>query len=304
MTNYDEEQGPEVQIERVGEAEEGRQTGKLGEEFKEFGNQLMRAVRAVADSEELRRLGNEITDSLKDIGEEIQETYEQTRRKEEVRAVGEQAKRVTRALTGREGAGDLQSSLSQALRSLNSELNKVIDQIQARSARMSEEVDSTARDATATTEVRAEEAEEQATEVAMRVKEQEMEEDFEEAMDATLDESAAESDMLDEGAIHEPGDDLERKWHEETQEGADLTDQEYGLGDEGIAEEGAEFPRATDARPREQKKNQPHYIGDKVDRTVERMQEEGTEMSDEAEALLEEGREELREIGDSPDEVG
>lgn len=59
-----------------------------------------------------------------------------------------------------------------------------------------------------------------------------------------------------------------------------------------------QFPGADDARPREEKKNQPHYLGDKVDRAVHRMEEEGEPMSERAQALVEEGEAELRRIVD------
>lgn len=193
----------EVTIERVGEGQQEAQPGKLGEEFKEFGSQLMRAVRAVADSDELRKLGNDIVESLKDIGEEIQETFEKARDKEEVKAVGEQAKRVSQAISSQETTGEIQSGLSAALRSLNSELNKIIDQVQARSARAGEAVDGTAREAEA---------------------QKEQKDQFEQAMDDTLEESAAE-DSKQPGPEHESKETLASEWHEETQPGADLTDE-------------------------------------------------------------------------------
>lgn len=124
---------------------------RLSEEFREFGRNLIRALRSVATSDELRNLGNEIVESLRDIGEEVQETVERTREKEEVRAVGDQARRVSQAVSSgipaRELASDMQTNLSQALRSLNGELNKLVDQIQSRTARVSDEVESTAQEA-------------------------------------------------------------------------------------------------------------------------------------------------------------
>lgn len=52
----------------------------------------------------------------------------------------------------------------------------------------------------------------------------------------------------------------------------------------------AQFPSADDTRPEEEKKNQPHYLGDKVDEAVHRMEEKGEPMSDAAQRLVEEGK--------------
>ncbi len=65
-------------------------------------------------------------------------------------------------------------------------------------------------------------------------------------------------------------------------------------------DEGAEFPSATDTRSREEQKNQPHYLGDKVDDAVHRMEEEGTPMSDHAEELLAEAERKIHEVADEP----
>lgn len=176
---------------------------KLGEEFREFGSQLMRAIRAVADSEELRNLGNEIIESLRDIGEEVQETFERTRDKEEVKAVGEQARRMTQAIASTEGAGDVQQNLSQALRSLNNELNKFIDEVQTRSARASQPVEGTARSPEGKREM----------------------EQFSEAMNETLEKAEAESPVAT-GMVHDEPDNLEEAWHEDSQEQADNTSKE------------------------------------------------------------------------------
>jgi hypothetical protein len=145
---------------------------RLSDEFRDFGRQLIRALRSVATSDELRNLGNEIVESLRDIGEEVQETLERTRDKEEVKAVGEQARRVTQAVSSgipaKDMAADVQSSLSQALRSLNAELNKVVDQIQSRSARVSDEVESTAHEAADKASDAVDSAQESASNVADR----------------------------------------------------------------------------------------------------------------------------------------
>lgn len=61
-------------------------------------------------------------------------------------------------------------------------------------------------------------------------------------------------------------------------------------------EEGVEFPRSDDARPRESKKNQPHYLGDKVDNAVERMVEGGDPLPDETQDVIEKNEARLDEI--------
>ncbi|MGH2543500.1 MAG: hypothetical protein ACRDIB_11905 [Ardenticatenaceae bacterium] len=228
MNHHEEERVPEVQIERVGESGERSTEAGLGEEFKEFGRQLMRAIRAVADSDELRNLGHEIVESMRDIGEDIQETFEQARSKEEVQKVGEQAKRVTQVITSREAASDLQTSLSQALHSLNDELNKIIDQVQTRTSRMSGEVESSAREAGAAGEEMAGRAGAQASEVASTAGG--MQEGSEDEMGEALSEAVSES-ALGAEPIRESGDSLEEKWQEETQPGPDLSGNEERMNE-------------------------------------------------------------------------
>lgn len=144
---------PEIKIESVEESKQGAKSevGSLGEEFKVFGSNLLTAVRSVAQSEEVRQLGSQIVDSLRDIGEEIQETVQQAKEKDEVKAVSEQAKRVSNSVGAnvREGSitHELQTSLSKALHTLNTELNKIIDQIQARTMRANQDVESSAKEA-------------------------------------------------------------------------------------------------------------------------------------------------------------
>ena len=156
----------QVKIEKAVEEvhkQSGEVIGRLGDEFREFGRQLIRAMRSVADSPELRNVGQEIVESLRHIGGEVQQAYERTKEREEVKDLGQQAKRVTHTLSenvrSNELASDVQQSLSKALHSLNEELNKVIDQVQSRTARVSDEVEGTAKDV-------ANQVEDKATEVA------------------------------------------------------------------------------------------------------------------------------------------
>jgi Mg2+ and Co2+ transporter CorA len=163
MSEHDE---TPVNIEKaVDETKEhtGEVVGRLSDEFREFGRQLLRAMRSVAESPELRNVGQEIVESLRHIGGEVQQAYERTKESDEVKGLGQQAKRVTQTLNenvrSNEMASDVQQGLSKALHNLNEELNKVIDQIQSRSARVSEEVEGTAKDV-------ANQVEDKATEVA------------------------------------------------------------------------------------------------------------------------------------------
>jgi len=146
-----ENQIPEVKIETPVEENMPRASDNvLGEEIKLFGRNLVSAFRSIAYSDEVRNLGNEVVNSLRDIGKDIQDTFEQTKSKEEVKAVGEQARKVSQSVSAsfnkNEGGSDLQSGLASALRLLNTELNKIIDQIQSKSARVETDVDSTAKD--------------------------------------------------------------------------------------------------------------------------------------------------------------
>ena len=142
---------PEVKVERpVYEDAPQANQPLLGEEIKQFGRNLVAAFRSVAQSEEVHNLRTEIVDSFRDIGKDIQETFEQTKSKQEVKAVTEQARKVTESVSSsfnkNELGGDLQSGLTNALRMLNTELNKIIDQLQSKSARVETDVDSSAKE--------------------------------------------------------------------------------------------------------------------------------------------------------------
>jgi hypothetical protein len=292
MSDYQQEQEPEqteAPIEPVQEEQRDEEL-RLGEEFRELGRQLMRAFRSVADSDELRNLSNEVVDSLRDIGEEVQETFQRTRQKEEVKAVGERAKRVGQAVSSgasaRELTTELQSGLSQALRSLNNELNKVIDQIQARSARMGDEVEGTAREAAG-----------------------ELQED---AADENSASGEFRSEVVEETPVPEGPVDAD--------EPTGLADPEtVGRVDPATAEQEGEVKpttankqdddvgalrSVTGVKSREEEKNQPEYLGDMADAAVAHLEENGPEMSPAAEELLQEGRDELHGLVESPEEAG
>ena len=78
MSEHDHQDEMSGEIEQV-EQEIHDNAETLGNEFREFGRQLMRALRSIAESDELRHLGTEIGDSLREIGEEVQETLHRTR---------------------------------------------------------------------------------------------------------------------------------------------------------------------------------------------------------------------------------
>lgn len=139
----------EVEIEI--DVEQEPMTDGLGNELREFGVQLMRALRSVTESAEVRNLGKEIGSSLREIGDEIQSAVEAAVESDDVRAVGQKARKVGERVKDEVEVGgvgaSLQQGLSQALRSLNDELNRIIDQVQSKSARMSDTVESSVREA-------------------------------------------------------------------------------------------------------------------------------------------------------------
>jgi len=149
MSEHETEAKIEKAVEEVQE-QGGEVVGRLSDEFREFGRQLLRAMRSVADSPELRNVGQEIVESLRHIGGEVQQAYDRTKESDEVKELGHQAKRVSQTLNdnvrSNELASEVQQGLSKALHTLNEELNKVIDQVQSRTARVSDEVEGTAKD--------------------------------------------------------------------------------------------------------------------------------------------------------------
>ncbi|MCB0076269.1 MAG: hypothetical protein KDD73_02525 [Anaerolineales bacterium] len=170
MSDHYEESPKEITInidtESTSASEEAH---NVGEELRLFGKQLVKAVRAVVDSDELRHLGNEVVGSLRNIGDEIQQSFDRTKQKDEVKAVGEQANRMTQAVTGGEGVSDVQERLSKTLRAFNGELNKFIDQMQSSASKLQREVDAKANKASDSADETAEAFEEKIAERRDRV---------------------------------------------------------------------------------------------------------------------------------------
>ena len=84
-------------------------------------------------------------------------------------AVGEQANRMTQAVTGGEGVSDVQERLSKTLRAFNGELNKFIDQMQSSASKLQREVDAKANKASDSADETAEAFEEKIAERRDRV---------------------------------------------------------------------------------------------------------------------------------------
>jgi cell division protein ZapA (FtsZ GTPase activity inhibitor) len=106
--------------------------GGIADELKELGRQLTTAVKTVATSDEVRGVGQEIRDGLKNIAREVDEAFDRVREREEVQRVKMQAGNVVESFKTGEATQEIREELSDALRALNLRLQALMERFQNR----------------------------------------------------------------------------------------------------------------------------------------------------------------------------
>ncbi len=104
--------------------------GGIADELKELGRQLTAAIKAVATSEEVRGVGQEIRDGLKNIAREVDEAFDRVREREEVQRVKAQAGNVVESFKSGEATQEIREELRDALHALNLRLQALLDRFQ------------------------------------------------------------------------------------------------------------------------------------------------------------------------------
>ena len=109
--------------------EEQKADSEVVEELHSLGNQLVTAVRALWDSEESRRLRQEIGDGFVDLGKQIDEAVKTAQDSEAAREFKVQIKDTMDKARESDVAGQMERNLVSGLQQLNAELSKFVDSL-------------------------------------------------------------------------------------------------------------------------------------------------------------------------------
>lgn len=106
----------------------------LASEFKEFGRQLTETVKAVAGSDQLRAIGNELRDGLREAAQNVEETLDTLREREEVQRLRARASDVATSFKTGEAQREIRQEIGEALQMLNLRLRELVDRVQSADA--------------------------------------------------------------------------------------------------------------------------------------------------------------------------
>jgi methyl-accepting chemotaxis protein len=95
----------------------------IGDEFKELAKQLTATIKAVAGSEQLRTLGSELRDGMKDAAKEVEETVAKLRQSDEVQRLRSRAADVADSFKTGEAQREIREEVVEALQALNERLS-------------------------------------------------------------------------------------------------------------------------------------------------------------------------------------
>ncbi|HEX6290371.1 MAG TPA: hypothetical protein VFZ66_14370 [Herpetosiphonaceae bacterium] len=99
-------------------------------ELKQLGRHLTQTVKAVAGGEEVRKLGQELREGFKGMIEEMEETLDKAREREEVQRLRAQATRVADSVKSGEAQQEIREEVASAIHRLNEQLRALLQRIQ------------------------------------------------------------------------------------------------------------------------------------------------------------------------------
>lgn len=102
----------------------------IGNELKELGRQLTTAVKSFATSDEVRSLGQELRDGLRDAAHSVEETMGKVRERDEVQALRAKAADVAESFRTGDAQREIRSEVTDALRALNLRLRDLLERLQ------------------------------------------------------------------------------------------------------------------------------------------------------------------------------
>lgn len=106
----------------------------LGAELKELGRQLTEAVKAVATSDEVRSMGNELRDGFREAAHTVEETLSKVRERDEVQRLRERAANVADAFRTGEAQREIRTEVAEALHALNTRLRDLLSRFESSDA--------------------------------------------------------------------------------------------------------------------------------------------------------------------------
>jgi hypothetical protein len=104
---------------------------RISDELKKLGQQLAQAVRSAAESEEMRKLRQELSEGLDEVRVELQEAFDQARESEEVARLRQQAERAVESIQTGEAQREIRQELAYTLQTLNEQLAGWLERLQA-----------------------------------------------------------------------------------------------------------------------------------------------------------------------------
>ena len=111
-------------------AEEQQAGDQLVDELQSLGHQLVTAVKALWDSEESRKLRQEIGDGFVKLGHQLDEAIKSAQESEAGQEFKESVKETVDKARESDVAGKVQENLVTGLQKLNAELGKMVDSLE------------------------------------------------------------------------------------------------------------------------------------------------------------------------------
>lgn len=99
-------------------------------ELKEFGRQLTVTIKAIATSEQVRSLGHEIKDGLREAAENVEEAWNKMRERDEMQKLQAKAADVAESFKTGEVQQEIREEIADALHALNVRLSALVERLQ------------------------------------------------------------------------------------------------------------------------------------------------------------------------------
>ena len=100
------------------------------EELKELGRQLTATVRVVAGSDQVRSLGHELKDGLREAAQNVEEAWEKVRDHDEVQKLQSKAADVAGSFKSGQAQQEIREEVTDAIHALNLRLSQLLQRLQ------------------------------------------------------------------------------------------------------------------------------------------------------------------------------
>jgi soluble cytochrome b562 len=121
------------------ESEERKEGGQILDEIEALGQELSAAVKALWESEESRKLRQDLREGFIELGRQLDTAVKSAQESEAAKEFGEQMKDTLDKARSSDLAGKLEQGLVSGLRELNQEVSKLVDSLQEKDATKTDE---------------------------------------------------------------------------------------------------------------------------------------------------------------------